>query len=158
MTNVSNHDPLNFVERWLKYRVGPLKVLTKLVLFFCRIELPSSVKIGESLRLPHGAFGLVVHPSTIIGNRVKLYQGVTLGRADVHLPRSQVRAGGGIIIEDDALIAAGAKVLFKGGTTVVIGKGAVVAANAVVVSSIPSMEIWGGIPAKKIGQVESTEV
>ncbi|RZK45171.1 MAG: acyltransferase [Hymenobacter sp.] len=35
---------------------------------------------------------------------------------------------------------------------VVIGKGAVIAAGAVVTTSIPSQEIWGGVPARKIGQ------
>ena len=49
-------------------------------------EVPRSVEIGEDVLLVHGAFGLVVHPNTRIGDRVKIYPGVTLGRADIHLP------------------------------------------------------------------------
>jgi acetyltransferase-like isoleucine patch superfamily enzyme len=53
-----------------------------------------------------------------------------------------------IIIEDDVWIASNVTIL-KG---VNIGKGAVIAANSVVNKSVPSYEIWGGTPAKKIGQ------
>lgn len=53
-----------------------------------------------------------------------------------------------INIEEDVWIGANVIVL-KG---VSIGKGAVIAAGAVVNKSIPSYEIWGGVPAKKIGE------
>jgi acetyltransferase-like isoleucine patch superfamily enzyme len=52
-----------------------------------------------------------------------------------------------IIIEEDVWLGVNVVVL-KG---VTIGRGAVVGAGAVVTRSIPSNEIWGGIPAKKIG-------
>ena len=52
-----------------------------------------------------------------------------------------------IIIEEDVWLGVNVVVL-KG---VIIGKGAVVAAGAVVNKTIPSNEIWGGVPAKKIG-------
>lgn len=47
------------------------------------------------------------------------------------------------------MIAAGAKIL-AGAETVVIGEGAVVAANAVLTHSIGPYEVWGGIPARQI--------
>jgi acetyltransferase-like isoleucine patch superfamily enzyme len=53
-----------------------------------------------------------------------------------------------VILESDVWIGANV-VLLKG---VTIGRGAIVAAGAVVRDSIPSYEIWGGIPAKKIGE------
>lgn len=53
-----------------------------------------------------------------------------------------------IIVEEDVWIGANVVVL-KG---VHIAKGAIVAAGAVVTKSIPSYEIWGGVPAKKIGE------
>lgn len=52
-----------------------------------------------------------------------------------------------IIIEEDVWIGAGA-IILKG---VRIGKGSVVAAGAVVIKSILPYEIWGGVPARKIG-------
>lgn len=53
-----------------------------------------------------------------------------------------------IVIEDGVWLASNVTVL-KG---VTIGRGAVVAANSVVNKSIPAFEIWGGSPAKKIGE------
>lgn len=52
-----------------------------------------------------------------------------------------------IVIEDDVWIGCNVVVL----KNVRIGKGAIVAAGALVNRSIPEYEIWGGIPAKKIG-------
>lgn len=54
---------------------------------------------------------------------------------------------GDVIINEDVWIGSNV-VILKG---VNIGRGAVVAAGAVVTKSIPSYEIWGGVPAKKIG-------
>jgi acetyltransferase-like isoleucine patch superfamily enzyme len=53
-----------------------------------------------------------------------------------------------ITLESDVWIGANV-VLLKG---VTIGRGAIVAAGAVVRHSIPPYEIWGGVPAKKIGE------
>jgi len=54
---------------------------------------------------------------------------------------------GGIVIEDDVWIGASSTVL----DGVKIGRGAIVAAGSVVKDHIPSYEIWGGVPAVKIG-------
>jgi serine O-acetyltransferase len=79
------------------------------------IEIPNSVIIGNDFELTHGGFGVVIHPNSVVGNRVKMYPGVTLGRADVHLPIE--RSGfDSIVIEDDVILASGAKVLCKSGT------------------------------------------
>jgi acetyltransferase-like isoleucine patch superfamily enzyme len=53
-----------------------------------------------------------------------------------------------VTLDTDVWIGANA-VLLKG---VTIGKGAIVAAGAVVRNSIPSYEIWGGVPARKLGE------
>jgi acetyltransferase-like isoleucine patch superfamily enzyme len=60
-------------------------------------------------------------------------------------PQQSVRAE--IIINEDAWLGVNVIVL-KG---VLIGTGAVIAAGAVVTKSVPAYEIWGGVPAKKIG-------
>lgn len=116
------------------------------------VEIPRSVEIGESLQLPHGAFGLVVHQATVIGNRVKLFQGVTIGRADQY--RKNVPPGGRVIVEDDVVVGAGAKILFRGGETLTIGHGSVIGANAVVTSDVPPGQVWAGIPARFIRAVD----
>jgi serine O-acetyltransferase len=94
----------------------------------------------------------VIHPKTIIGDRVKIYPGVTLGRSDIHLPFE--RSGfEGIVIEDDVVLASGAKVLCKEGT-LQVKKGTIIGANAVLLSSTQENEIWVGVPAKMAGYRE----
>lgn len=116
---------------------------------FFGIEIPKSVIIGKDFELAHGGFGVVIHPDTVIGDRVKIYPGVTIGRSDIHLPITQSKFSG-IIIEDDVIIASGAKLLCKEGT-LHVRKGSIIGANAVMLSSSNEGEIWAGIPARKIG-------
>lgn len=138
--------------RWMAYKG----------LKFLGVEIPSSVEIGDNFQLAHGAVGLVIHEATKIGNNVKVFQGVTLGFADEHLPMEEVSAHlgarqtlGRIIVEDDVVIGAGAKLIFKLGQILTVGRGAVIGANAVVLSSVPPGEIWAGVPACKVGSRNS---
>jgi serine O-acetyltransferase len=85
----------------------------------------------------------------VIGDRVKVYPGVTLGRADIHHPSEQSRFEG-IVVEDDVILAPGAKVLCKEGV-LRVRRGSVVGANAVLLHSTGEGEIWAGIPARCIG-------
>lgn len=48
------------------------------------IEIPKGVKIGKRVRFEHWAYGTVIHPFTVIEDNVKVYQGVTIGIADVY--------------------------------------------------------------------------
>jgi serine O-acetyltransferase len=116
------------------------------------IEIPRSVKIGNDLELAHGGFGLVIHPSTIIGDRVKIYPGVTLGRSDVHLPIEQSKFER-IIVGNDVVLASGAKVLCREGI-LEVKRGTIIGANAVLNRSTRENEIWAGVPAKLIGYRE----
>jgi serine O-acetyltransferase len=124
------------------------------VAYFCLkllgVEIPRPVSIGENLELAHGGFGVVIHPSTIIGKRVKIYPGVTLGRADIYRPAAQ-SGFKGIIVEDDAILCPGAKILCKDGV-LRIGRGSVVGANAVLLESTGENEIWAGLPARCVGK------
>ena len=58
-----------------------------------------------------------------------------------------------IVVGDDVWIGNGAMVL----TGVTIGRGAIIAARSVVTKDVPPYEIWGGIPAKKIGERFTSE-
>jgi serine O-acetyltransferase len=121
------------------------------------VEIPATVKIGKNFQLAHGGVGVVMSQGTIIGNNVKIFQGVTLGFADEYLPMEQIPDHlltidriGRVIVEDDVVVGAGAKVMFKYGQTLTVGRGAVIGANAVVLSSVPAREIWAGVPARKV--------
>jgi serine O-acetyltransferase len=117
-------------------------------------EIPNSVMIGKDFELAHGGFGVVIHPKSVVGDRVKMYPGVTLGRADVHLPIERSEFDG-IVIEDDVILASGAKVLCKSGA-LRVRQGTVVGANSVLLTSTGENEIWVGIPAKRIGEREGS--
>ena len=113
------------------------------------VEIPRSVQIGRDFELAHGGFGVVIHPRTVIGQRVKIYPGVGLGRADIHHPASESRFEG-IVLEDDVILSPGAKVLGKQGI-LRVGRGTVVGANAVLLNSTGEDEIWAGVPARCLG-------
>ena len=116
------------------------------------IEIPRSVQIGQDFTLEHGGFGVVIHSRSIIGDRVKVYPGVTLGRADIYKPMEQSRFER-IIIEDDVILAPGCKVLGKEGV-LIVRRGSVIGANAVLLQSTGEGEIWAGVPARCVGRRE----
>ncbi len=99
------------------------------------IDIHAGATIGERFFIDHGT-GVVIGETTVIGNNVKLYQGVTLGALSV----SRHRGGGqrGVrrhpTIGDDVTIYSGAKIL--GGDTV-IGSGSVIGANVWLMQSVP---------------------
>ncbi len=136
-----------------------LRLIGKLAYYILKLlgaEIPCSVQIGDTFELAHGGFGVVIHSRTIIGNRVKIYPGVTIGRADIYRPSSVSRFEG-IVIEDDVILAPGAKVLCKEGI-LRVGRGTVVGANAVLLCSTGEYEIWAGIPARCVGKRDEEEV
>jgi serine O-acetyltransferase len=142
---------MDFYTRLVYAREWPL--LGRFAYYLLKIlgaEIPLSVIIGRDFELAHGGFGVVIHPWSLIGDRVKIYPGVTLGRADIHNP---VEASDfqGILIEDDVILAPGVKVLGKGGL-LRVGRGTVVGANAVLLVSTGEGEIWAGIPARCVGK------
>ncbi len=112
-------------------------------------EIPRSVPVGEGCTLEHGGFGVVIHSRAVIGARVKIYPGVTVGRADIYLPMQQ-SAFEGVVIEDDAILAPGSRILGKQGV-LHVGQGTVVGANAVLLESTGEWEIWAGVPARRVG-------
>ncbi len=98
------------------------------------IDIHPGAQIGESFFIDHGT-GVVVGETSVIGNNVKLYQGVTLGA--LSLARGVPGAPGRKrhpTLEDDVTIYAGATIL--GGETV-IGAGSVIGGNAWLVESVP---------------------
>ena len=109
------------------------------------VEIPRSVQIGQDIELVHGGFGVVIHSCTVIGDRVKIYPGATVGRADIYLPIEKSRFEG-VVIEDDVILCPGCKVLCRQGV-MRLGRGSVVGANAVLLNSTGENEIWAGVPA-----------
>jgi serine O-acetyltransferase len=96
------------------------------------IDIHPGATIGESFFIDHGT-GIVIGESCVIGNNVKLYQGVTLGAISVKKSLSNKKRHP--TIEDNVTIYAGATIL--GGETV-IGKGSVVGGNVWLTASVPA--------------------
>lgn len=113
------------------------------------IEKPRSVAIGEDFTLVHGGYGVVIHRDSVIGDRVKIYPGVVLGRADIHLA-ADISKFEKIIIENNVILAAGSKVLGKVGEMRVAER-TVLGANAVLLESSSLGGTWAGIPTRRIG-------
>jgi len=124
--------------------------LAYLLLKLLGAEVPVQVPVGSGTRLEHGGFGVVIHSKARIGKCVKIYPGVTVGRADIHRPIEASRFEG-IEIGDDVILCPGAKVLCKEGV-LCVGRGTVVGANAVLLQSTGENEIWAGVPARCLGQ------
>ena len=99
------------------------------------IDIHPGATIGHSFFIDHGT-GLVIGETTVIGNHVKLYQGVTLGALSVSRKVADSARGNKRhpTIEDDVTIYSGAKIL--GGSTV-IGAGSTIGANAWLMDSVP---------------------
>ena len=95
------------------------------------IDIHPGAKIGESFFIDHGS-GVVIGETTVIGNNVKLYQGVTLGALSVRKEDAGTKRHP--TLEDDVTIYAGATIL--GGTTI-IGRGTIVGGNVWLVTSVP---------------------
>ena len=95
------------------------------------IDINPNATIGDYFCIDHGT-GIVIGETTLIGNHVKIYQGVTLGALSVKKQDASVKRHP--TIEDNVIIYAGATIL--GGNTV-IGKGSIVGGNVWLTKSIP---------------------
>lgn len=97
------------------------------------IDIHPGAKIGESFFIDHGT-GVVIGETSIIGNRVKLYQSVTIGAPAAHLSQSARGVKRHPTLEDDVVIYANATIL-GGGT--VIGEGSVIGGGVFLTQSVP---------------------
>jgi serine O-acetyltransferase len=111
------------------------RMMTELAHRRTGIDIHPGAEIGGSFFIDHGT-GVVIGETTRIGERVRIYQGVTLGALSV--PQGEARPAPGYrrhpTIEDDVVIYANATIL--GGETV-IGRGSVIGGNAFVTASVP---------------------
>lgn len=97
------------------------------------IDINPAATIGKYFFMDHGT-GIVVGSTTIIGDHVKVYQGVTLGALSTSGGQSLRGTKRHPTIEDNVTIYSGASIL--GGQTV-IGRGSVIGSNAFITHSIP---------------------
>jgi serine O-acetyltransferase len=99
------------------------------------IDIHPGAQIGHSFFIDHGT-GVVIGQTTVAGNNVKLYQGVTLGALAVH--KESQGAKRHPTIEDNVIIYAGSCIL--GGDTT-IGHDSVIGGNVWLTESVPAYSI-----------------
>jgi serine O-acetyltransferase len=99
------------------------------------IDIHPGARIGRSFFIDHGT-GVVIGETCVIGDRVRIYQGVTLGAKSFPLD-ARGRPVKGVdrhpIVEDDVVIYSGATVLGR----ITIGRGSVIGGNVWVTRSVP---------------------
>src|SRR6266581_3172711 len=156
MTNVMDHDPaaksrlevllcyagLHAVwfyrmNHWLwNHRFFLLaRILSQAARFLTGIEIHPGAKIGRRLFIDHG-MGVVIGETTIVGDDVTLYQGVTLGgTGKEHGKRHPT-------LEDGVVVGGGAKILGN----ISVGKNCRIGAGSVVLRNVPDNSTVVGVP------------
>lgn len=111
------------------------RIITEMAHSETGIDIHPSAQIGSHFTIDHGT-GVVIGATTIIGNNVKLYQGVTLGAKSFPLDKDGNPIKGIIrhpVIEDDVIIYSNATILGR----IVIGRGATIGGNIWVTENVP---------------------
>ena len=120
---------MHFTARWISQRCSRKT----------GIEIHPAAQIGENFFIDHGT-GVVIGETTIIGDNVTLYQGVTLGGTGKETGKRHPTLGNNI------MVGTGAKIL----GSVTIGDNTKIAAGAVVLQDIPPNSTAVGVPARVV--------
>ena len=118
-----------------------IPILPRLISQFARyltgIEIHPAAKIGKGLFIDHG-MGVVIGETSIMGDNVILFQGVTLGGTGKETGKRHPTIGNNVVI------GTGAKVLGN----IKIGDNSYVGANAVVIKDVPHNSTVVGVPGR----------
>ena len=116
-------------------------VIPRLIMTIARIltgiEIHPAATIGRGLFIDHGT-GVVIGETSVLGDRVTLFQGVTLGGTGKERGKRHPTIGNNVVI------GAGAKVLGN----ITIGSDSMIGANAVVVRDVPEHSTVVGVPGR----------
>lgn len=112
------------------------RIITEMAHSETGIDIHPGAQIGHHFTIDHGT-GVVIGATCIIGNNVKLYQGVTLGAKSFPLDENGNPTKGIArhpILEDDVIVYSNATILGR----ITIGKGATIGGNIWVTDSVPA--------------------
>lgn len=135
------------ISHWMykKKLFTPARVVSQFFRFFTGIEIHPGAKIGKGLFIDHG-MGVVIGETTEIGDNCLIYQGVTLGGTGKDVGKRHPTLG------NNVMVGAGARVLGP----FVVGDNVKIAANAVVLETIPPNSTAVGVPARVITRKDSS--
>ena len=115
------------------------RIITEMAHSETGIDIHPGAQIGHHFTIDHGT-GVVIGATCIIGNNVKLYQGVTLGAKSFPLDENGNPIKGIArhpILEDDVIVYSNATILGR----ITIGKGATIGGNIWVTESVPALSL-----------------
>lgn len=111
------------------------RIITELAHSETGIDIHPEAKIGNNFAIDHGT-GIVIGATCIIGNNVKIYQGVTLGAKSFALDENGHPVKGIArhpIVEDNVVIYSGATILGR----ITIGKNSIIGGNVWITDNVP---------------------
>ncbi len=120
------------------------RLISQISRFFTGIEIHPGAQIEKHLFMDHG-MGIVIGETSIIGENVTIYHGVTLGGVSLEKGKRHPTIGNNVII------GAGAKVLGN----ITIGADSKIGANSVILKDIPQDSVAVGVPGKIISKSSS---
>lgn len=126
---------------WKKRFFFIARFISQVSRFLTGIEIHPGAKIGQRLFIDHG-MGVVIGETCEIGDNVTIFQGVTLGGTGKEKGKRHPT------IEDNVLIATGAKVL----GSMRVGKNSRIGAGSVVLKEVPPNSTVVGIPGRVVIQ------
>lgn len=109
--------------------------------FLTGIEIHPGAQIGEHLFIDHGS-GVIIGETTVIGDNVTIFQGVTLGGTGKHKGKRHPDIGNRVLISADAKVLGPIKV----------GDDAKIGAGAVVIKDVPPNSTVVGVPGRVVVQ------
>jgi serine O-acetyltransferase len=123
------------------------RMLSNIARLFTGIEIHPGAVIGRRFFIDHG-MGVVIGETAVIGDDCTLYHGVTLGGTSWEKGKRHPT------LSNDVVVGAGAKVLGP----ILVGEGARIGSNAVVVKDVPPGATVVGVPGKLINPQRREEV
>jgi len=128
---------LHHLSRWFLDRdlIALTHFVERLIRFVYAARIPAEARIDPSVHFSHNALGVIITKMASIGPRCEIGVHVVLG--------SRWPQPGGPHLEEDVIVHAGAKIIGP----VIIGRGSVIGANAVVVTNVPPRSLAVGVPA-----------
>ncbi|MDZ4170004.1 MAG: serine O-acetyltransferase [Coriobacteriia bacterium] len=124
---------------WNRGRHGVARFLSQVTRWFTGVEIHPGASIGERFFIDHG-MGVVIGETTVIGDDVTLYQGVTLGGTGKEAGKRHPT------LDDCVVVGVGSAVLGN----ITVGRGSKVGAGAVVIEDVPPNSTAVGIPGRVV--------
>lgn len=126
----------------LLYSIGiPVipRLISQIARFLTIIEIHPGAKIGKRFFIDHGV-GVVIGETSVIGDDVTIYQGVTLGGTGKEKGKRHPTIGNNVVIGAEAIILG----------NITIGDNSRIGAGAVVTKSVPQNSTAVGNPARMV--------